>query len=119
MTNDNHFVSIQQNYRIFSVLITIGIGEILEGYELRNSGVKMHWATDVDNEVVCDMKLNAEQAQHFSEAVDQQYWYVYRQTILPVFRNMTIVFFLHRYEQVCSSRLWSTNVSPVSNVSTL
>ncbi len=118
MTNDNHFVSIQQNYRILSVLITIGIGEILEGYELRNSGVKMHWATDVDNEVVCDMKLNAEQAQHFSEAVDQQYWYVYRQ-YYQYSRNMTIVYFLHRYEQVCSSRIWSTNVPPISNVSPL
>jgi len=52
-----------------------GIGEILEGYELRNSGVKMHWATDVDNEVVCEMKLTEDQAQHFSYAVDQQYWY--------------------------------------------
>jgi len=38
-----------------------GIGEILEGYELRNSGVKMHWATDVDNEVVCEMKLTEDQ----------------------------------------------------------
>ncbi len=54
-----------------------GMGEILEGYELRNSGVKMHFATDVDNEVVCEMKLDSDQAQHFEKAVDQQYWYVH------------------------------------------
>jgi transmembrane 9 superfamily member 3 len=52
-----------------------GMGEILEGYELRNSGVKMHFATDVDNEVVCEMKLDADSSEHFSKAVDQQYWY--------------------------------------------
>jgi transmembrane 9 superfamily protein 3 len=52
-----------------------GLGEILEGYELRNSGVKMHFATNVDNEVVCEMKLTQENVAHFMKAVDQQYWY--------------------------------------------
>jgi transmembrane 9 superfamily member 3 len=52
-----------------------GIGEILEGYELRNSGVKMHFATDVDNEIVCEKKLSSDEVKHFEKAVDQQYWY--------------------------------------------
>lgn len=52
-----------------------GIGEVLEGYELRNSGVKMHWATDEENEVVCNMHLDDESAAHFDKAVSEQYWY--------------------------------------------
>ncbi len=53
-----------------------GIGEILEGYELRNSGLKMHFANNVDNEEVCEMTLDKASAEKFISAVDQQYWYV-------------------------------------------
>ncbi len=52
-----------------------GVGEILEGYELRNSGVKMHFPDNVDNEEVCAMVLSKEDASKFEMAVDQQYWY--------------------------------------------
>eukprot|EP00981_Chlorochromonas_danica_P010976 scaffold3595_cov235-Ochromonas_danica.AAC.14 len=52
-----------------------GIGEYLEGNELRNSGFKMHYLVNVDREDVCDMKLDAEKVADFEKAVDQQYWY--------------------------------------------
>lgn len=51
-----------------------GIGEALEGNELRNSGFKLHFATDVNREDICDMVLTKESAQDFELAVDQQYW---------------------------------------------
>lgn len=49
-----------------------GIGEYLEGNELRNSGFKMHYLVNVDREDVCDMKLDAEKVADFEKAVDQQ-----------------------------------------------
>ena len=52
-----------------------GIGEILEGYELRNSGLKMHFAQDIKNEEVCEMTLDKKSADRFISAVNQQYWY--------------------------------------------
>ena len=52
-----------------------GIGEILEGYELTNSGFKVHFPTDVDRDTVCDMVLDEDSAARFESAVDQQYWY--------------------------------------------
>ena len=52
-----------------------GIGEILEGNELRNSGFKVHFTENVDRKDVCKMTLTAEQASKFETAVDEQYWY--------------------------------------------
>ena len=52
-----------------------GIGETLEGYELRNSGLKMHFAQDVKNEEVCEMVLDEQTATKFREATNRQYWY--------------------------------------------
>ena len=52
-----------------------GIGETLEGYELRNSGLKMHFAQDIKNEEVCEMVLNEETAKQFHDATNRQYWY--------------------------------------------
>eukprot|EP00602_Paraphysomonas_sp_CaronLab_P004410 CAMPEP_0185033530 /NCGR_PEP_ID=MMETSP1103-20130426/22539_1 /TAXON_ID=36769 /ORGANISM="Paraphysomonas bandaiensis, Strain Caron Lab Isolate" /LENGTH=521 /DNA_ID=CAMNT_0027569823 /DNA_START=70 /DNA_END=1632 /DNA_ORIENTATION=+ len=52
-----------------------GIGEILEGNELRNSGFKLHFAKDVNREDVCDMVLNKDDVQELKQAVNQQYWY--------------------------------------------
>eukprot|EP01041_Mallomonas_annulata_P001899 gene1899-3678_t len=52
-----------------------GIGEILEGNELRNSGFKLHFAYDVDREDVCQMELTKAQVAAFELAVEQQYWY--------------------------------------------
>jgi len=52
-----------------------GIGEILEGNELRNSGLKLHFPVDVDKEDVCDQTLDKSTAAEFELAVDRQYWY--------------------------------------------
>lgn len=52
-----------------------GIGEYLEGNELRNSGFKMHFGEDVDRADVCSLLLDADSARQFEAAVDQQYWY--------------------------------------------
>jgi transmembrane 9 superfamily protein 3 len=52
-----------------------GIGEILEGNELVNIGLKLHFPTDITREDVCDMELDKDSAARFELAVDQQYWY--------------------------------------------
>lgn len=52
-----------------------GIGEILEGNELRNSGFKLHFAINVESEDVCHMELDKTSVSSFELAVDQQYWY--------------------------------------------
>jgi len=52
-----------------------GIGEVLEGNELRNSGLKLHFPDDEDRELVCELTLDGETATTFESMVDQQYWY--------------------------------------------
>jgi len=52
-----------------------GIGEVLEGNALHNSGLKLHFATDINKEDVCDVVLDATSAAQFELAVDRQYWY--------------------------------------------
>lgn len=53
-----------------------GIGEILEGNELRNSGFKLHFKTNVDKEDVCDLTLDASTASEFELAVDRQVCFI-------------------------------------------
>ena len=48
---------------------------MLEGNELRNSGLKLHFPDDEDHEAVCEMILDEETAATFESMVDQQYWY--------------------------------------------
>ena len=52
-----------------------GIGEMLEGNELRNSGFKLHFPEDVKTEDVCDMVLTKQAEADFNEAISTQYWY--------------------------------------------
>lgn len=52
-----------------------GIGEILEGNELTNSGLKLHFSHNIDREDICDMVLDKDAAAQFELAVDRQYWY--------------------------------------------
>lgn len=73
-----------------------GIGEILEGNELRNSGLKLVFPgmltlrltlpytcveydifalENVDKEDVCDLKMTKEIAAEFELAIERQYWY--------------------------------------------
>ncbi|KAJ1411065.1 Endomembrane protein 70-domain-containing protein, partial [Ochromonadaceae sp. CCMP2298] len=61
-----------------------GIGEVLEGNELTNSGFKMHFATNVDREDICDMTLDAASAKEFERAVDESYWYELVMDDLPM-----------------------------------
>lgn len=52
-----------------------GIGEMLEGNELRNSGFKLHFPEDVKTEDICDMVLTEQAEGDFNEAISTQYWY--------------------------------------------
>lgn len=52
-----------------------GIGEILEGNLLTNSGFKVHFKRDVEKEDVCDLILSKDFAGEFETAVDNQYWF--------------------------------------------
>eukprot|EP01038_Epipyxis_sp_PR26KG_P006465 gene6465-8894_t len=61
-----------------------GIGEILEGNELRNSGLKLHFAKNIDREDVCDMVLTKSSVAEFELAVDSQYWYELFMDDLPM-----------------------------------
>ena len=47
----------------------------MEGNELRNSGLKLHFGKNVDNEDVCDMVLDKDSVAAFELAVNGQYWY--------------------------------------------
>jgi len=52
-----------------------GIGEVLEGNELRNSGLKLGFAKNINREDVCDVILDKDSAAQFEFAIDNQYWY--------------------------------------------
>lgn len=76
---------------------SLGIGEVLEGNHLQNSGFKLHFKRklkyyvwigysfiftnqslfieNVDREDVCDFSLDADSVAAFETAVDRQYWY--------------------------------------------
>eukprot|EP01033_Poteriospumella_lacustris_P007248 gene7249-5215_t len=53
----------------------LGIGEVLEGNHLQNSGFKLHFKQNVNREDVCDLVLDADKVSAFEMAVDRQYWY--------------------------------------------
>lgn len=52
-----------------------GIGEILEGHVLTNSGLKLHFPVNIEREDVCDLVLDKESVIEFDLAVMNQYWY--------------------------------------------
>jgi len=111
---------------------TSGIGEILEGNELRNSGFLVHFTDNVKREDVCDMTLSAEDAAIFVDAVEQQYWYELFLDDLPMWGmvgevlrdastgQMTNHIFTHRslsisfnQNQVIEANLTSENPVPI------
>ena len=47
-----------------------GIGEMLEGNELRNSGFKLHFPEDVKTEDVCDMVRKHHPSHHYDDDDD-------------------------------------------------
>mmetsp|Transcript_35820 Transcript_35820/g.47291 ORF Transcript_35820/g.47291 Transcript_35820/m.47291 type:complete len:612 (-) Transcript_35820:410-2245(-) len=61
-----------------------GIGEILEGNELRNSGYFLAFAEDVERTVICSMTLDKLNAKAFSSAVRENYWYSMYLDDLPI-----------------------------------
>lgn len=52
-----------------------GIGELLEGNMLTNSGMKLHFKDNVERKLVCDQVLTKDTSDKFEYAVDNQYWY--------------------------------------------
>lgn len=52
-----------------------GLGEALQGYELRKSGIKMHFKQNVEKSKMCSSELTGEDANIFKAAVRKQYWY--------------------------------------------
>ncbi|KDO27371.1 hypothetical protein SPRG_06957 [Saprolegnia parasitica CBS 223.65] len=62
----------------------LGIGEILEGNELFNSGMAATFGVDTDMTTMCSQTLSASEAQEFIDAVDEHYWYQMNVDDLPV-----------------------------------
>jgi transmembrane 9 superfamily member 3 len=52
-----------------------GIGEVLEGHYLTNSGLLLHFNTNVKNDVFCEIHLDESIVSQFEHAIDEQYWY--------------------------------------------
>ena len=52
-----------------------GLGEILAGNDLRNSGYMIEFGKDLDKSVVCTVHLDAETTADFVHAVSENYWY--------------------------------------------
>ena len=61
-----------------------GLGEILEGNDLVNSDVPLHFRKDVSHASVCSMKLDADGAKLLQFAVSNHYWYQMFVDELPV-----------------------------------
>ncbi len=62
----------------------LGIGEILEGNELFNSGMRLSFAKDTPKTVLCSQSFNSRDAQEFIDAVDEHYWYQMSVDDLPI-----------------------------------
>ena len=54
-----------------------GIGEILEGNNLHNSGLKLHFKQNIKLEDVCDVTLDEASVKAFENAVDRQVIVIY------------------------------------------
>ena len=61
-----------------------GLGEVLEGNELQNSDLALHFKEDVPHASICTMSLNAAGAQLLAYAVSNHYWYQLFVDELPV-----------------------------------
>lgn len=62
----------------------LGIGEILEGNELFNSGQRARFAVDTPKTTLCAQTLSDAEALKFGAAVDDHYWYQLSVDDLPV-----------------------------------
>ncbi|CAK4173294.1 unnamed protein product [Aphanomyces euteiches] len=62
----------------------LGIGEILEGNELFNSGMALKFGVDTPKTTLCSQMFSGSEAQEFIDAVDEHYWYQMSVDDLPV-----------------------------------
>ncbi|CAH0518963.1 unnamed protein product [Peronospora belbahrii] len=62
----------------------LGIGEILEGNELFNSGLQLKFGINTPKTTLCQQILTDADALQFGEAVDEHYWYQMSVDDLPV-----------------------------------
>lgn len=62
----------------------LGVGEILEGNELVDSGHVIHFAMDTEKTTLCSQRLSEDDAKKIIHAVDQEYWYQLVVDDLPV-----------------------------------
>lgn len=67
-----------------TVLFTGGLGEILEGNDLQNSDIPIHFKENVDHAPICSMPLDEQSAQLMAFAVSNHYWYQMFVDELPV-----------------------------------
>lgn len=61
-----------------------GLGEALQGYELRKSGIKMDFKKDIPTTHLCTSTLDSTTAEQFRYAVANQYWYQLFLDDLPI-----------------------------------
>lgn len=61
------------------------LGEALQGYELRKSGMLIEFQRDLERTVICKTTLTKEQADAFKNAIVNQYWYQMFLDDLPIF----------------------------------
>lgn len=61
-----------------------GLGEALQGYELRKSSMKIHFKRDIEKTLVCSQELGLEEMKKFAHAIANQYWYQLFLDDLPI-----------------------------------
>jgi len=61
-----------------------GLGEALQGYELRASPIELQYKLDQSKNVICKKTLNQAEADQFHNAIINQYWYQLFVDELPV-----------------------------------
>jgi hypothetical protein len=52
-----------------------GLGSVLEGNDLSDSRIPLSFRKNVDHQVLCEKTLTAEEANQFTYAIDNRYWY--------------------------------------------
>lgn len=61
------------------------LGEALQGYELRKSGMTFEFQKDIEKTTICKITLSKEQAKQFRHAIVNKYWYQLFFDDLPIF----------------------------------
>ena len=62
----------------------LGIGEILEGNELFNSGMTIKFGVNTLKSTLCSQTLTANEVQEFKDAINEHYWYQMNVDDLPI-----------------------------------